>query len=125
MKIKFEKKEFTEEEFWRAYLSLIDSKRILTNKEFEAMIIILSSDPYKSMFSSSSRKTLSKKTKIGLNNLSTLKSKLIEKGYLQNTEEIRGDSLVTSKIRDLQLKVKEQLKNKKSLTLGIYFDSIY
>lgn len=94
-----------EDDFWYKLLSVLESTLTdktlqLQHKEKEVLTFILQGDPFKDYFRGEYRQELLKRFKMANSQLSSLRSSMNKKGWLD-------EMFVTSSIRNLQKQIKK------------------
>jgi hypothetical protein len=91
-------------DFWRQYVRLLNSMKNtdLTYIEQEVMAYVLNGEVSKSYFRGKLASELRSKFRLNKSRLSLIKSKLVLKGFLQDTGVTRGDCLPSTNILAFQ-----------------------
>lgn len=78
----------SEERFWNVYLKLLTiNYPNLTDREIDVLALVLSEDIDRSVFRNGNHKRIAARLEMSLAQLSIMKRKLIEKGFLKYSEE--------------------------------------
>lgn len=99
----------TEEQFWRYYLMILmvrNSSLLLTFKEVEVLVFILSGNPDRSYFRGSEASLIKEHFRMKKPDLSKMKKSLVVKGFVVETGAVRGDALLINSLRKFQKYIK-------------------